>query len=102
LSILDFSTTPTIVSAQIVFAFLVKAGHSAQFRRRMSTQLFSAQGAGKAFDDVSENVRLEFTRAEVVEKESAVQRRALAMSLTQWFTSSAPIGSCLVHGEGDS
>ena len=54
-------------AADVVFALLVEAGHLGGFAADEGA-LVLGTGAGETFDDFSENVRLEFAGAEVIEE----------------------------------
>jgi len=82
-------------AAHVVFALLVKTGHLRRLAADERAVVFRA-GAREALDDVGENVRLEFAGAEIIEKNSG-SAPSTAMSLTQWFTRSAPMVSCRVQ-----
>src|SRR6202012_5917446 len=55
-------------ATHVVFASLIKARHLRRFATDERAIIFRT-GAGKAFDDVGENMRLQFAGAEIIEKE---------------------------------
>jgi hypothetical protein len=54
-------------AAHVVFALVIKAGHWGCLAADERAMIFRA-GAGETFDDFGENVRLQFSRAEVIEE----------------------------------
>ena len=86
-------------AAHVVFALLVKAGHLRRLAADERAMVFRA-GAGEALDDVGENVRLQFARAEVIEEEQrfGAQHGDVVDAMVHEVRAD---GVVLVHREGD-
>jgi hypothetical protein len=59
-------------AAHVVFALLVKAGHLRRLAADERAVVFRA-GAGETLDDFGEHVRLQFSRAEIIEEEQRLR-----------------------------